>query len=250
VPATDGAPDLTVVVPVFRNATRIAELSARLDRAISSHSYELLFVDDASPDNARTVIRSLADEDPRVCGIVLAENVGQNRAVLAGLAGARGAMVAVMDGDLQDPPEAVPVLLAALEQTGADAVFATRRGRYQTPLRLATGRLLKWTLWALTRGKVPRDAGLFLVVRRPVADRVIAAAGSDPYVLVLVAHAARSVTTIPVERSTGGASSYTGAMRGRVARRALAAALRLDTGLHSYRVAERIGRRFAVEEPA
>jgi glycosyltransferase involved in cell wall biosynthesis len=249
VPATNGVPDLTVVVPVFRNATRLAELFARLDQAISSHSYELLFVDDASPDHARTVIRSLADDDPRVCGIVLAENVGQNRAVLAGLAAARGATVAVMDGDLQDPPEAVPALLAALEQSGADAVFAARRGRYETPVRLATGRLLKRTLWVLTRGKVPRDAGLFFVVRRPVADRMVAAAGSDPYVLVLVAHAARSITTVPVERNPGGASSYTGPMRRRVARRALAAALRLDTGLHRYRVTERIGRRFSVEEP-
>jgi polyisoprenyl-phosphate glycosyltransferase len=249
-PATDGVPNLTVVVPVFRNATRIAELSARLDRAISSHSYELLFVDDASPDHARTVIRRLADEDPRVRGIVLAENVGQNRAVLAGLADARGATVAVMDGDLQDPPEAVPTLLAALEQSGADAVFAARRGRYETPVRLTTGRLLKRSLWALTRGKVPPDAGLFLVVRRPVADRMVAAAGSDPYVLVLVAHAARSVATVPVERGPSGVSSYTGAMRRRVARRALAAALRLDRGLNSYRVAERIGRRVSVEEPS
>jgi glycosyltransferase involved in cell wall biosynthesis len=249
VPATNGLPELTVVVPVFRNATRIAELSARLDRAVSSHSYELLLVDDASPDHARTVIRSLADEDPRVCGIVLAENVGQNRAVLAGLAAARGATVAVMDGDLQDPPEALPALLAALERSGADAVFAARRGRYETPLRLATGRLLKRTLWVLTRGKVPRDAGLFLVVRRSVADRMVGAAGSDPYVLVLAARAAKSVATVPVERGPGGASSYTGTMRRRVARRAIASALRLDNGAPSYLVAEHIGRRFSVEEP-
>ena len=54
-----------------------------------------------------------------------------------------------MDGDLQDPPEAVPVLVAALERNGVDAVFATRAGRYETRLRLATGRLLKRMLWVL-----------------------------------------------------------------------------------------------------
>jgi glycosyltransferase involved in cell wall biosynthesis len=250
VPATDDSPELTVVVPVFRNAAKIAELSARLDRAISSRSYELLFVDDASPDDARSVIRGLAEDDPRVCGIVLAENVGQNRAVLAGLAAARGLTVVVMDGDLQDPPEAVPVLLAALERSGADAVFAARRGRYETTVRLATSRLLKRTLWVLTRGKVPRDAGLFLIVRRAVADRVVTAAGSDPYVPVLVAHAARSVATVPIERGQSSSSSYTSAMRRRVARRAVVAALRLDTGLNTYSVAARIGRRFPDEEPA
>src|SRR5439155_18061266 len=109
------------------------------------------------------------DRIPRVCGIVLAENVGQNSAVLAGLAHARGAAVAVMDGDLQDPPEAVPVLLAALERDGADAVFAARRGRYETRLRLATGRVLKRALWVLTAGRMPPDAGLFLVLQRTVA---------------------------------------------------------------------------------
>jgi glycosyltransferase involved in cell wall biosynthesis len=250
VPGTDGGPDLTVVVPVFRNATRIAELSARLGRAISDTSYELLFVDDASPDDASAVIRRLAREDPRVCGVVLAENVGQNTAVLAGLAHARGAAVAVMDGDLQDPPEAVPALLEALEHHEADAVFAARRGRYESFPRLATGRLLKRTLWALTKGRVPPDVGLFLVVRRPVADRVIAAAGSDPYVVVLVAHAASSVTTVPVGRGPAHESSYTGSMRRRVAWRAIAAALRRDSGEPLYRVVERIGRRFSTQEPA
>ena len=247
-PATE-APELTVVVPVFGNAKRIPELSARLERAVRHRSYELLLVDDASPDHARTVIRKLAEQNPRVCGIVLAENVGQNNAVLAGLAHARGSAVAVMDGDLQDPPEAVPVLLAALERERADAVFAARRGQYESRLRLATGRLLKRALWLLTVGRVPPDAGLFLVVQRAVAERVLAAAGSDPYVLVLVAYAARSVTTIPVERGRGSASSYTGAMRVQLARRALAAALRLDSGRPTYQVAERIGRRFSVEQP-
>ena len=249
-PVTDCGPDLTVVVPVFRNATSIPELSARLGRAISGSSYELLFVDDASPDDARSVIRRLAGEDPRVSGVVLAENVGQNTAVLAGLAHARGAAVVVMDGDLQDPPEAVPALLEALERHEADAVFAARRGRYEPFPRLATGRLLKGTLWALTKGRVRPDLGLFLVVKRPVAERVVAAAGSDPYVVVLVAHAAGSVTTVPIERRPTVESSYTGAMRRRVARRAIAAALRRDSGEPRYHVVERIGRRFSTEQPA
>lgn len=248
-PVTDAAPELTIVVPVFGNATRIPELAARLERAVRDRPYELVLVDDASPDAARTVIRELAEQDPSVCGIALAENVGQNTAVLAGLAHARGGAVAVMDGDLQDPPEAVPVLLAALERDGADAVFAARRGRYETPIRLATGRLLKRVLWALTAGRVPPDAGLFLIVRRKVAERAVAAAGADPYVLVLIARAASSVATVPVERAPGNGSGYTAAMRARVARRALAAALRFDSGRPTYVVAERIGRRFAGEEP-
>jgi glycosyltransferase involved in cell wall biosynthesis len=152
VPATEPVPDLTVIVPVYGNASRIPELASRLERAVQSRPYELLLVDDASPDGARAVIRELADVNPRVTGIALAENVGQNVAVLAGLAHARGSAVAVMDGDLQDPPEAIPALLSTLERNGADAVFAARRGRYESLLRLATGRLLKHVLWLLTVG--------------------------------------------------------------------------------------------------
>jgi glycosyltransferase involved in cell wall biosynthesis len=217
---------VSVVVPVFRNAAAIAELSDRLGRALAPASYELLFVDDASPDDARAEIARLASEDSHVDGLVLAENVGQNAAVVAGLARARGDAVAVIDGDGQDPPEAVPVLLDALARREADVVFATRRGRYEALPRLATGRLLKWTLWLLTRGKVPPSAGLFLVMRRAVAERVVAGADSDPYVLVLVARAAHAVATVPVERAPGGPSSYTSRMRWRVAWRALAAAVR------------------------
>jgi polyisoprenyl-phosphate glycosyltransferase len=249
-PGTDRAPDLTVVVPVYRNAASLAELAARLDLALAGRSYELLFVDDASPDDAGAVLRGLAGEDPRVCGIALAANIGQNRAVLAGLAHARGDAVAVMDGDLQDPPEVLPVLLSKLDQDGADAVFGTRRGRYETRWRLATGRVVKLVLWAMTFGRLPPNAGLFLVMRRAVAEQMVAVAGSDPYVLVLVARAANAVATVPAQRARTGVSSYTGAMRRRVARRALASAFRRDTGTHSYEVAERIGRRFAGEHAA
>jgi len=224
-PATDPRPALSVVVPVFRNADSLAELAARLDRALASRAYELLLVDDASPDGARAEIERLAMEDSRIGAVVLTTNVGQNAAIVAGLTRACGDSVAVMDGDLQDPPEALPVLLEALGE-GADVVFAARRGRYETRARLLSGRAFKWALWLLTRGKVPKRAGLFLVMRRAVAERVVASAPGDPYVVVIVARAARAVATVPVDRGPAGDSSYTTAMRWRIARRALAAAVR------------------------
>ena len=135
-------------------------------------------------------------------------------------------------------------------ESGADAVFGTRRGRYETRWRLATGRMLKRVLWVMTLGRLPPDAGLFLVMRRAVAEQMVAAAGSDPYVLVLVARAANAVATVPVQRARTSVSSYTGAMRRRVARRALASAFHRNAGTHSYEVAERIGRRFAGEHAA
>jgi glycosyltransferase involved in cell wall biosynthesis len=220
------ATELSIVVPVFRNAATLAELSARLDASLDSTGYELLFVDDASPDNARDEIRRIMADDERVASILLDTNVGQNAAVLAGLARAHGDVIAVMDADLQDPPEALPSLLDALEREKADVVFAARRGRYESSSRLVTSRLLKGLLWALTRFKLPPTAGLFLVMRRDVAERVLPSARRDPYLLVAIAKAAGGVVSVPVERATAPASSYTLGMRLRVAKRALGTAVR------------------------
>ena len=216
------ATDVSVVVPVFRNAACLPELAARLQRALAPRPYELILVDDASPDDAARIIETL----PRVVGIHLPYNVGQNAAVVAGLARARGALVVVMDGDLQDPPEAVPALLGRLDRGDVDVVFAGRRGRYERPARLLTGRLLKLSLWALTRGRVPQTAGLYLAMHETVARRVVAAAPRQPYVVVLVARAAEAVATIPVERAASPETSYSPRTRWRVARRALAEAVR------------------------
>jgi len=245
VPATEGSPALTIVVPVFQNAPTLEPLAERIARSVTDISYELLFVDDASPDEAVQVLRRLADRDGRVCCLSLAENVGQNTAVVAGLAHARGDVVVVMDGDLQDPPEAVPYLVRELDRRGVDAVFAGRRGRYESLPRLVGSRAFKRLLWLLTAGRVPADAGLFVAMGRGVAARVASLAGFEPYVVVLVARAARRVASVPVERAQGAGSSYTAPMRGRLVWRALRAIVVRGTTSPTYRVADRIGRRFA-----
>jgi glycosyltransferase involved in cell wall biosynthesis len=225
-PVTDGLPHVSVVVPVFGNGRCLGELAERIAEALAATPYELILVDDASPDAAREDIQRLLATDARVVGLELTKNVGQNTALLAGVARAQGELLAVMDGDLQDPPEALPRLIAALAERDVDVVYAARRGRYEGPLRLLPGRALKLVLWALTRGKVPPTAGLFLVMRRAVAERVLDRAGADPYLLVLVARAARSCATVPVARARARHSSYDSGMRLHLARRALSAAAR------------------------
>jgi glycosyltransferase involved in cell wall biosynthesis len=225
-PVTDSPPRVSVVVPVFGNGRCLGELAERIAGALAATSYELILVDDASPDAAREHIQRLLATDARVVGLELAKNVGQNTALLAGVARARGELLAVMDGDLQDPPEALPRLIAVLAEREVDVVYAARRGLYEGPLRLLPGRALKLVLWALTGGKVPPTAGLFLVMRRAVAERVLDRAAADPYLLVLVARAARSRAAVPVARARARQSSYGRGMRLHLARRALSAAVR------------------------
>jgi glycosyltransferase involved in cell wall biosynthesis len=128
--------------------------------------------------------------------------------VLAGLGRARGRWIVVMDADLQDPPEAIPLLLAAARERGVPVVFAGRRGLYQSPARLATSRAFKRSLALLTG--IPPDAGLFVALERPVVERVLRLDGKRPYVTAMIGAAGFSMTSVPIERGRrpSGSSAY------------------------------------------
>jgi hypothetical protein len=113
-----------------------------------------------------------------------------------------------MDADLQDPPEALPELLRAGE-AGFSAVFAGRRGEYESRSRLVTSRLFKWSLHMLTG--VPRDAGIFCAVHRSLLPRLCASAGPKPFVVAMIARSGDRMFSIPVTRQVRpeGASAYT-----------------------------------------
>lgn len=219
-------PDLSVVVPVYQNAETVTPLAERLERVLVAEglSYEIIFVDDACPAGSLHVLGGLARRDPRVAVVSLERNEGQHRAVLAGLKRARGRAVATMDADLQDPPEALPAMLRQLGE-GYAAVFAGRRGRYESRARLLTSRLFKTLLHRLSG--VPADAGMFVVMTRPMVASLLACRERRPFVVALIGASGLPVSSIPVERfpRPGGASTYSSWMRLTTGCRALGSAL-------------------------
>jgi glycosyltransferase involved in cell wall biosynthesis len=156
---------------VYRNADTIATLARRISLALdaSRHAYRVVFVVDASPDNSWRVVEQLAQRDSRISGLLLGRNQGQHRALMLGLKEVRARWVAVMDADLQDPPELLPVLIEECERTG-HTVFARRSGRYQGRGRMLTSRLFKSVLSALVG--MPADVGTYFVVADHVAERM------------------------------------------------------------------------------
>jgi polyisoprenyl-phosphate glycosyltransferase len=221
-------PEVSVVVPVYGNGATLAELALRVERSLSDLTYELIFVDDASPDGSRAAICELARRDERVRCVPLERNAGQHRAALAGLAQARGEWSVVMDADLQDPPEAIPTLL----ETGRrdySAVFAGRRGRYESRGRLFSSRLFKRTLALLTG--LPRDAGMFLALDADLRGKLLAMRSRRPFLVAMVGCTRLPATSVPVERASraGGRSAYGGLARARSASRGLAWGVRAAT---------------------
>jgi glycosyltransferase involved in cell wall biosynthesis len=210
---------VSVVVPVYRNAETLYELHARLTAELAGtrEPHELIFVNDASPDKSAAVLRGLKRRDPCVVVIELPNNIGQHRAVLAGLQRAAGRRVVVLDADLQDPPEAIPQLLAGLDG-GAAVVFAGRCGHYESSTRLLTSRLFK-TLLSLLCG-VPRDAGMFVAMQHSVVAQVLSFKTRWPFVVAMIGCTGREAISIPVTR-----------MQRRVGRTAYSSWGRLQAGL-------------------
>ncbi|MEA2125158.1 MAG: polyisoprenyl-phosphate glycosyltransferase, partial [Solirubrobacteraceae bacterium] len=145
--------EIAVVSPVYGCGDCLAALHQRLTAALSAitPSYEIILVDDRSPDDAWTVMRELAATDPHVRIYRLSRNFGQHAAITAGLTQSTARWTVVMDCDLQDPPEHIATLYAkALE--GHQVVVSRRDRRVGTMLRRTSGRAYYWLYNALTAG--------------------------------------------------------------------------------------------------
>jgi polyisoprenyl-phosphate glycosyltransferase len=228
--------DVTVVVPVFRNADTVSALAGRLCAALGERArgggasaprfgtFRVLFVVDASPDESWRVVQDLAAQDARISGLLLDRRVGQHAAVLMGLASAPSHWFVVMDADLQDAPEAVPLLLDRARELGG-TVFAQRSGRYERWDRLITSRVYKAVLRGISG--VPENVGTFFVVDAAVADAMCRMRVPSPQVVVLAHHCSPAWDVVPVTRAQRalGRSAYSSAARIRVALRSLRCAI-------------------------
>lgn len=218
-------PQITVILPVYRSSAVLAQLTAELTTILRQivDRYEIIFVTDACPEGSAQTLQALSENYNSIKVVDLKENVGQHRAVLTGMTMAKGDYIAVMDADLQDPPSALPALLNKLRE-GYGAVFAGRRGRYESIGRLATSRIFKWLLHKVVN--VPADAGMFFMISSSTAERLVQLNFTFPFVVAMIGCTGVNLVSIPIERSSrpSGSSSYSPVMRIKTATLALLAA--------------------------
>ncbi len=201
---------ISVVVPVYRGQSTIAELHAQLVDALRDQVWEVIFVDDGSPDGSWQVIRGLAADDDRVHGIQMSRNFGQHAALLAGIRAARYATTVTMDDDLQHRPTTIAALLAALDEN-VDLVYGQSVEEEHAAWRNLTSRVAKWILATTIGADQARQSSAFRAFRTGLRDgwrRV-----SDPYVsidvlLSWVTTRHRAVVVEMDERAEG-VSNYT-----------------------------------------
>ena len=130
--------EYSIVIPVFKSSECLCELYDRLTRVfkkISPH-YEVIFVDDASPDDSWITLQQMRFKDHRVKIIQHTRNFGQHKATLCGLKYSKGDFVITMDDDLQHPPEEIPTLIEAIRNNDEiDAVFASYESKQHSWFR-------------------------------------------------------------------------------------------------------------------
>ncbi len=201
--------ELSVVVPVYACAECLLVLHERLTRSVMqiTDRYELVFVDDRSLDDGWSVLARLAQGDPHVRAFRLSRNFGQDAAITAGLAKARGAWVVVMDCDLQEAPEDIPRLWAAAGE-GYDVVRSVRRGWRHSAFRRWSSRIYRrLTLETDVR---PDYSNLSLMSRR-VVDAFLQLRDRDREYMIALDWLGFDSTSVEIEHHVrhAGKSGYT-----------------------------------------
>lgn len=204
---------ISVVIPVYNSAQSLPPLAERLARVLDGlrRPWEVIFVNDCSPDASWQVIEGLVRERPGFRGILLGRNMGQARATLCGIRAADGDIVVTMDDDLQHEPEALPRLLGELESDdGCDGLFAWFPQKHHVGVRNLGSRLIRYlNAQAFGLGNVKISS--YRLMRRHVAEFVRTNTSSVATPGALMLAASQHIKSIPIEHQARafGSSNYT-----------------------------------------
>jgi dolichol-phosphate mannosyltransferase len=200
------------VIPVYNEEENIPVLYDRLVRVLegANINFEIVFVDDGSCDQSIPKLNEMAVSDNRVTVVELARNFGHQVAITAGLDFARGKAVAVMDADLQDPPEVLPAFVAKWRE-GHEVVYAIRARRQETWFLRASYAAFYRLLRRVANVEIPLDAGDFCVMDRRVVDLLKSMPERNRFVRGIRSWVGFRQVGLPFERHArhAGTSKYT-----------------------------------------
>lgn len=162
---------LSVIIPVYNEEELIPELCRQVVNSVNTAGtdYEIIFVNDGSSDRTLPLLLEARLSNSKIKVLNLSRNFGHQAAFTAGLSYAKGELTVMMDGDLQDPPELIPEMLAKMQQSGADIVYGKRSGRNEA---LAI-RILTWLFHKLfdrINKNTQGDTGNFCLLNRKALD--------------------------------------------------------------------------------
>ena len=196
------SPELSLVIPVFNEEAVIPELRRRLCEFLEGvdAEWEVVFVDDGSKDQSRTLLENLCRADERFGLVALSRNFGHQVAITAGVDYARGDAVVIMDADLQDPPEVVKEMLDKYRE-GFDVVYGVRLAREgEGWFKRSTAALFYRLLRGILGVPIPVDTGDFRLISRRVVVALRSLQEANRFVRGMVAWVGFRQTAVHYER--------------------------------------------------
>jgi glycosyltransferase involved in cell wall biosynthesis len=205
--------DLSIIIPIYNEELNIPNLYARLKPVVQKFgiSYELVFVNDGSKDNSMLLVKKLAQEDPTIKYIDFSRNFGHQIAVSAGIDMSRGAAIAIIDADLQDPPELIEIMYKKLLE-GYENVYAKRRSRKdKSVIKKAAYKTFYRILARISQVDIPLDTGDYRVMSRKMANVIKKMPEQSKYLRGQIAWAGFKQTFIEYDRDerAAGEPGYT-----------------------------------------
>jgi len=202
---------ISVLVPVYRSESTLPMLMQRLAKALAAMSveYEVLLINDGSPDRSWEIICALAAEYPFVRGINLMRNFGQHNALLCGVREAQKAVIVTMDADLQNPPEEIPKLAGKLEE-GYDVVYGVPQKKQHGLMRSLASWLVRATLKSAMNVESAFQGSSFRAFRAHLRDAFDSFQGPSVSLDVLLTWGSTKLCSIPVQHESRphGESAY------------------------------------------
>ena len=201
--------DFSVVIPIHNEEESIRELFNRLTAVLESllntdknqpNTFEIIMVDDGSTDSSWQLIKNLHQKDSRLKGISFSRNFGHHIALTAGLDYAKGDSIVLMDGDLQDPPEEIPVLFGKYKE-GYDLVYGIRKDRQDPLLKKFTSYLFWFLLRKFSGVDIPAGQTMLRIMSRRIVNVVKDMREQARFIHGMMAWAGFNVTTLEVKHN-------------------------------------------------
>jgi len=205
-------PDVSVIIPVYNEEEGLPALFSRLYAALDALciAYEIVFINDGSRDRSPALLREQFQKRPDVTRVILFNgNFGQHMAIMAGFAHARGRRVVTLDADLQNPPEEIGQLLAAMDR-GHDYVGTIRRKRQDSPFRRYASKVMNKLRERITHVKMTDQGCMLRAYSREIVEAVVSSREVSTYIPALAYTYASNPTEVEVahEERTAGESKY------------------------------------------
>ncbi|SBW09515.1 putative glycosyltransferases [uncultured delta proteobacterium] len=203
---------LSIVTTLYRSRSYIAEFYARASAAARAHAgddYEIVMVNDGSPDDSLNIAVRLAEEDPHVTVVDLSRNFGHHKAIMTGLAHSVGDHVFLLDVDLEEEPEWLAEFAAAMREKGCDVVFGVQKARKGGWFERWSGHCFYTVMDAITGLKMPANAVTARLMTRRYVDALLLHKEQELYIDGLFCSAGFEQAAYTVTKHSLSASTYT-----------------------------------------